>query len=102
MNIYIGNLSTGVTEEDLKNLFSGFGKINGAKVIKDNYLGTSKGFGFIEITGEAEAQEAIKHLNSKDFKGKKIVVSEARPKKDNGSSSGRNFKSPYGSRSGKW
>jgi len=91
MNIYVGNLSTSVTEEDLRNLFSLYGSITSAKVIKDMYTGVSKGFGFIEMTGDPET--ALKELNSKDLKGKSIVVNEARPKNGASGSSGR---------SGKW
>ncbi|HKB85567.1 MAG TPA: hypothetical protein VKD08_05310 [Ignavibacteriaceae bacterium] len=91
MNIYVGNLSTSVTEEDLRNLFSLYGSITSAKVIKDMYTGVSKGFGFIEMTGDPET--ALKELNSKDLKGKSIVVNEARPKNGASGSNGR---------SGKW
>ncbi len=89
MNIYVGNLSTEVTEEDLNNLFSEYGNITSVKIIKDMYSGTSKGFGFIELSGQAEAQAAINKLNSKELKGKSIVVNEARPKSSNGSAGGR-------------
>ncbi len=105
MNIYVGNLSTEVTEEDLNNLFSEYGNITSVKIIKDMYSGTSKGFGFIELSGQAEAQAAINKLNSKELKGKSIVVNEARPKSSNGSAGGRgqrNFKSSNNSRSDRW
>ena len=75
MNIYVGNLSTAVTEEDLNNLFSEYGNITNVKIIKDNYTGVSKGFGFVELTGKTE--DAIQQLNSKDLKGQSIVVNEA-------------------------
>ncbi len=102
MNIYVGNLSTSVSEEDLRNIFSGYGNITSVKVIKDMYTGVSKGFGFVEMTGEAE--KAIKELNSKDLKGKNIVVNEARPK-TNGTGGGRGrgaFSGSGNGRSGKW
>lgn len=98
MNIYVGNLSTTVTEEDLNNLFSEYGKITSVKIIKDVYTNVSKGFGFIELSGQAEA--AITQLNTKDFKGKRIVVNEARPKNNNGSSGSRDRKSFSGSGNG--
>ncbi len=97
MNIYVGNLSTAVTEEDLNNLFSEYGNIASVKIIKDNYTGLSRGFGFIELSGKAE--DAIQHLNSKNLKGKNIVVNEARSR-DNGSSAGRGRGSFSGSGNG--
>lgn len=78
MNIYIGNLSYEVTEEDLKEAFKVFGEVDTAKVIKDNYTGRSKGFGFVEMPAKAEAQSAIEDLNGKDLKGRSLNVSEAR------------------------
>ncbi len=101
MNIYVGNLSTSVNEEDLRNLFSLYGNVTSAKVIKDMYTGVSKGFGFIEMTGDPET--ALKELNSKDLKGKSIVVNEARPKNGASGSNGRGTFSGSGNgRSGKW
>jgi RNA recognition motif-containing protein len=80
MNIFVGNLAADVTEEDLKNLFSEYGNISSVKVIKDMFSGTSKGFGFVEMPGLAQAQKAISELNTQDLKGKKITVNEARPR----------------------
>lgn len=82
MNIYIGNLSYEVTEEDLKEAFEAFGKVDTVKVIKDNYTGRSKGFGFVEMPDKSEAQSAIESLNGKDLKGRSINVSEARPRSE--------------------
>ena len=80
MNIYVGNLSYEATEEDLKEAFEIFGEVNTVKIIKDNYTGRSKGFGFVEMPDKAEAQSAIEGLNGKDLKGRSINVSEARPR----------------------
>jgi RNA recognition motif-containing protein len=80
MNIYVGNLSKDVTDEDLQSLFAEYGSITSVKIIRDLFSGESKGFGFIEMPGSTEAQKAINELNSRDLKGKKIVVNEARPK----------------------
>ncbi len=68
MNIYVGNLSYEVTEEDLKKAFEIFGEVDTVKVIKDNYTGRSKGFGFVETSAKSEAQSAIEGLNGKDLK----------------------------------
>ncbi len=83
MNIYVGNLHHSVTDDDLKNTFEEHGKVESAKVIKDRFSGDSKGFGFVEMPSRDEAKMALINLNGKDLKGKQIVVSEARPRKDN-------------------
>jgi RNA recognition motif-containing protein len=83
MNIYVGNLSFEVTEEDLKKAFEGFGQIESVKIIKDNYTGRSKGFGFVEMSNNADAQSAIDALNDKEIKGRSIKVNAARPRSEN-------------------
>ena len=83
MNIYVGNLAYEVTEEDLQKAFEGFGQIDSVKVIKDNYSGRSKGFGFVEMPDNAEAQTAIDDLNDKDLKGRALKVNKARPRTEN-------------------
>jgi len=80
MNIYVGNLSYGVTEEDLKQAFESFGQVETVKIIKDRYSGESKGFGFVEMPAKGEAESAINDLNGKDMKGRALNVSEARPR----------------------
>jgi RNA recognition motif-containing protein len=80
MNIYVGNLSYEVTEEDLKQAFEAFGEVETVKVIKDNYTGRSKGFGFVEMPAKDEAQSAINELNDKELKGRTLKVNEARPR----------------------
>jgi cold-inducible RNA-binding protein len=80
MNIYVGNLSYEVTEEDLKEAFGAFGGVDTVKIIKDNYTGRSKGFGFVEMPAKSEAQSAIEGLNGKDLKGRSLNVNEARPR----------------------
>jgi len=82
MNIYVGNLSYEVTEEDLQKAFEGFGQIESVKIIKDNYTGRSKGFGFVEMPSKAEGQSAIDGLNSKELKGRTLKVNEARPRSE--------------------
>jgi len=80
MNIYVGNLSYEVTEEDLKEAFEAFGEVETVKVIKDNYTGRSKGFGFVEMPAKDEAESAINDLNGKELKGRTLKVNEARPR----------------------
>ena len=78
MNIYVGNLSHEVTEDDLKEAFGAFGQLASVTVVKDRKSGESRGFGFIEMASKDEAQSAIAGLNGKDLKGKNLTVNEAR------------------------
>jgi len=80
MNIYVGSLSYDVTEEDLKQAFEAFGEVESVKIIKDMRSGRSKGFGFVEMPGKAQAQSAIDGLNGKELKGQTLNVNEARPR----------------------
>lgn len=83
MNIYVGNLSGEVTDEDLQKAFEAFGLVTSANVIKDRYSGESRGFGFVEMSAKSEAQSAIGELNGTELKGKTISVNEARPRSEN-------------------
>jgi RNA recognition motif-containing protein len=83
MNIYVGNLSYEVTEEDLQKAFEGFGQTESVRIIKDNYTGRSKGFGFVEMSNNADAQSAINGLNDKELKGRTLKVNTARPRTEN-------------------
>ncbi len=80
MNIYVGNLSNEVTEEDLRLALVQFGQVESATIIKDKRSGQSKGFGFVEMASKAEGQSAIDGLNGKELKGKALNVNEARPR----------------------
>ena len=82
MNIYVGNLPYGVTEDELKQVFVEFGEVSEAVIIMDKYSGRSKGFGFVEMANDDEAEEAIKSLNDTDLKGRNIKVNKARPRPD--------------------
>ncbi len=88
MNIYVGNLSSDVTDEAIREAFESFGPVTSAKVIKDKYSGESRGFGFVEMAALSQAQTAIKSLNGKELMGKEISVSEARPRRDEGRTGG--------------
>jgi cold-inducible RNA-binding protein len=77
-------LSYEVTEEDLKKNFGEIGECIAANIVRDKYSGNSRGFGFVEMGTEEEAQEAIKRLNGGELSGRKIIVQEARPKKERG------------------
>jgi RNA recognition motif-containing protein len=92
MNIYVGNLSPEVTEDDLRAAFESYGQVTSVKVIKDKFTGEPRGFGFIEMPGRQEAKSAMDGLNTTELKGKPIIVNEARERSDKrrgGGSSGR-------------
>jgi len=80
--LYCGNLSFNVTSQDLEQLFSEFGTVESAQVISDRDTNRSKGFGFVEMGSDAEAQAAISALNGKDHEGRPLTVNEARPRED--------------------
>jgi RNA recognition motif-containing protein len=102
MNIYVGNLSDDVSEENLRQAFESFGQVTSARMIKDKYTGQSRGFGFVEMLEQAQAQATIKGLNGKELLGKQMSVNEARPRTNRGSSGGQGGyqgRSGYGGRS---
>ncbi len=82
MNIYVGNLSYSVTEDDLRQAFEAFGQVASVSIIKDKFSNQSKGFGFVEMPSQEEAQAAISGMNGKDIKGRAMNVNEARPRTD--------------------
>lgn len=89
MNIYVGNLSHNVTEENLRKVFEAFGQVSSARIIKDKYSGQPRGFGFVEMPDRAEAQAAVENLNGKDLLGQQMNVNEARSRTDQRRSSGQ-------------
>ena len=80
MNIYVGNLSFNVTEEELKEAFSEFGKVERVNIIKDRSSGRSKGFGFVDMPDSSEAEEAIKVLDGRNLRGRDLKVNQANEK----------------------
>lgn len=88
MNIYVGNLSYEVTQEELQKTFDAFGQVESVKIIKDNYSGRSKGFGFVGMPDSASAQSAIAGLDGKALKGRTIKVNEARARTEGPRSEG--------------
>lgn len=90
MNIYVGNLSYGVSDDNLREVFEAFGTVSSAKVITDKYSGRSKGFGFVEMDNDAEANAAIDQLDGAEIDGRSVKVNEARPREDRGNGGGRN------------
>lgn len=82
MKLYVGNLSFSTTEDELKDAFSDFGTVDSVHVITDRETGRSKGFGFVEMSDDSEAKNAIAELNGKELGGRDLKVNEARPKED--------------------
>lgn len=89
MNIYVGNLSREATDEDLRQAFEAFGQVTSVRIITDKFSGQSRGFGFVEMPGKAEAQSAITGLNGKELKGRALSVNEARPRAEGDRGGGR-------------
>lgn len=90
--LYVGNLAYSVRDEDLNEAFSRFGQVSSAKVMMDRETGRSKGFGFVEMGSDADAQSAINGLNGQAISGRAVVVNEARPREERPGG----FRSPYG------
>lgn len=82
MNIYVGNLDYSLDDQDLGEVFKEYGTVSSAKVIIDRGSGKSKGFGFVEMDNQEEAEKAINELNGSSLENREMVVNEARPKKD--------------------
>lgn len=90
MNIYLGNLPYSATEASIRDLFEGFGSVTTTKIVTDKFTGASRGFGFVEMPNDDEAQKAIAELNGKEFQGRKLVVNESRPRENTGGFSNNN------------
>ena len=100
MNIYVGNLSWNLKDQDLSNLFAAHGEVSSAKIVTDKFTGRSKGFGFVEMPNDDQAQAAITALNGTDVDGRSIVVNESRPKQEGGGGGGFKKRSFGGSGGG--
>jgi RNA recognition motif-containing protein len=80
MNIYVGNLSYGMSEDELRDAFAAFGEVSSVKILMDRETGRSRGFGFVEMPNKNEAETAIAQLNGKDVGGRALRINEARPR----------------------
>ena len=89
--LYVGNLSYDVQDRELQELFAQYGTVSSAKVVMDRDSGRSKGFGFVEMGSDSEAEAAISALNGQEIKGRALTVNEARPKEDRGGGGGGGF-----------
>ena len=83
MNIYVGNLSHDVTEDELREAFEAFGQVESVNIVKDRFTGDPRGFGFVEMPSDEEGKAAIAEMNGKDLKGRAVNVDQARPKTNN-------------------
>jgi len=88
MNIYVGNLSYTVTEEQLRQAFEGFGEVSSVNIIKDKYTGDPRGFAFVEMSNKDQAMAAISGLNNQEFEGRTLNINEARPRTERGGDRG--------------
>ncbi len=99
--LYVGNLSFNVTDDTLRQLFEAHGTVQSAQVIMDRDTGRSKGFGFVEMSSDAEAQAATAALNSKEVEGRALTVNEARPRPEGGGRGGSGGRGGYGGGGGR-
>ncbi len=97
MNIFVAKLSYDTNNQDLREVFERFGEVDSAKVIFDRETDRSRGFGFVEMPNEEEANDAILHLNDAEFDGRRIVVKKAKPRE-----SRNNMSSPYNNRNSRY
>ncbi len=88
MNIYVGNLPFEIDDTELENTFTPFGEVSSARVIQDRFSGRSRGFGFVEMADDSQAEAAIQALNGKEFSGRPLTVNEAKPREDKRSGGG--------------
>jgi RNA recognition motif-containing protein len=102
-NIFVGNLSFNTTEDSVRALFEAYGTIDRVSIVTDRDTGQARGFGFVEMSNNAEGDRAIAELNGRDLDGRAINVNEARPKEDRGSGGGNRGRSGGGGqRSNRW
>ncbi len=95
-NIFVGNLSFGATEEAVRAMFEQYGAVERVSIVTDRDTGRAKGFGFVEMSGDAEAERAISSLNGQELDGRNLTINEARPKEDRGGGGGYRGRSSGG------
>jgi cold-inducible RNA-binding protein len=89
VRIYVGNLSFDTTESDLESAFTAHGTVDSANLVSDRYSGRSRGFGFVEMSNNSEAEAAIQAMNGKELQGRSLTVNEARPRESGGGGGGQ-------------
>ena len=98
MNIYVGNMAFSTTEQDLNSAFAAFGKVGSVRLATDRDTGRPRGFAFVEMNNDSEAQAAISGLNGRSLDGREIVVNEAKPREERSGSGNGGFKRQGGFR----
>jgi len=91
MNIYVGNLTFSMTEEELRSAFANHGEVTTARIITDRETGRSRGFGFVEMTDDTQAEAAIQAMSGKDIDGRALTVNEAKPRENRGGGGGGGY-----------
>ncbi len=91
MNIYVGNLTFSMTEEELRSAFASHGEVSTARIITDRETGRSRGFGFVEMPDDTEAEAAIQAMSGKDVDGRELTVNEAKPRENRGGGGGGGY-----------
>jgi RNA recognition motif-containing protein len=102
LNIYVGNLSFDTTERDLETAFGNYGQVQSARIAKDRDTDRPRGFGFVEMASQTEAQAAIDGLNGRELQGRTLTVNEARPREDRGGNRGGGAGARYGNSRGRF
>ena len=102
MNIYVGNMSFDMTEEELRQAFGEYGEVSSARIITDRETGRPRGFGFVEMSDDEAAKKAIEELNGKEVAGRTLTVNEARPKRYGGGGGGGGRGGGGGGRRDRW
>ena len=100
-NIYVGNLDFSTTESEIRSLFESFGQIDNVSLVRDKFSGQSRGFAFVEMSNDSEAEQAIQNLNGKQVGNRNITVNEARPREDRPRGGGGGFGGGGGGRGGR-
>lgn len=95
-NIFVGNLSFGATEDTLRSMFEAYGAVDRVSIVTDRDSGQSRGFAFVEMSGDAEGERAISELNGRELDGRSLNINEARPKTERGSGGGGGYRGNSG------
>ncbi len=101
-NIFVGNLSFGATEDAVRSMFEAYGTVDRVNVVTDRETGRARGFGFVEMSNDGEAERAIAALNGRELDGRALNVNEARPKDDRGGGGGGGYRGGGGGRQKRW
>jgi len=105
MNIYVGNIAFDASEDEVRGLFASYGEVTNVNLLKDKFTGQPRGFGFVDMALDAEAQKAIHELNGRELRGRKLTVNQARPREERapgGGGGGYGRNSGGGNRRNSW